>query len=1013
MTEKKTKTGFGKKVLIIGLEATALVLSIGVLGAAGLMWRLSQGPLDMGFARHYVEEALSDPANNYTVSIGDIVLTWQDLSHPFVLEMENIKLNRNGEDFVGVERASLGLSAPLLMLGQIVPVHLIVDRPSLHLVRDAEGDIDFEFASDPSSSAAEDDDAPTEIEAILKTLANPAGSDKSSPLRNLRRFQIRDARLVTEDHMLGTTWFFRRLNILFMRTDEGLALDASLALPGSTKDAPTIGLKALYKAEGFGFKSQLILRDLDARIIASKIPDLAFLKDHETKINGVLALDMDSSFMLTGGKGTLDLQMQGITFGAATDFKVEDEAHFKIPVTLSVPTMSFDDLARLWPVPKEESTLHKWLTQRLTVGRIENANATLEVQVDRLDKIWAIALINPQANFDIADMTVTYSPTLLPATGATGRGTFKDDTLDIDITGATVGEMTVTQGKVVIDKVSSSDVGTASIGLDLHGPLSSMFAYIARDPIGMTGEDLGLHTDKAKGDMDLHVDVSFPTSKDLRKEEVNVSAKGTLNNVYLPDVVKTLDLTDGPLTLTVGDGQVKLAGEGKLDARPLKLDWQQYLDSTGREYSSRIKAQIVADPELRTALGINIADWVEGSVPVDVTYTHYSDERSEASVTGDATNAKLKISQFAYEKPVGATASFSTTAILTNGVLQQLKDLTVKASDLNINKGQVNFDVVKGESVFKSASFPAFVQGETNADINLNMTGPNNLKITIKGPFLDARPFIGKNKKGKKEPYNGPAVIADINARRLRTQDSHLIENAVVSFDMNKTGIMDRLQVEGTADKGAISLRLLPDGKGKLFLRLEADNAGAALRAFDIYENVQGGRILLLAQSKSAQEKYVLAGSAQLSDFRVTGAPVLAKLISIISPTGIPELLNGQGLSFTRLEADFSWHMRPQGDLYVITSGRTSGNALGLTFAGGIDKQKDLTNLKGDVVPMSQINNLLGDVPVLGNILIGSQGGALFAATYKITGPTDNPKVSVNPLSVLAPGIIRRILFQN
>jgi len=62
------------------------------------------------------------------------------------------------------------------------------------------------------------------------------------------------------------------------------------------------------------------------------------------------------------------------------------------------------------------------------------------------------------------------------------------------------------------------------------------------------------------------------------------------------------------------------------------------------------------------------------------------------------------------------------------------------------------------------------------------------------------------------------------------------------------------------------------------------------------------------------------------------------------------------------------------------------------------------------VVPIYTLNSLLGNIPVLGSILVGPKGGGVFAATYTATGSLDNPNVSVNPLSALAPGILRRLL---
>ncbi len=144
---------------------------------------------------------------------------------------------------------------------------------------------------------------------------------------------------------------------------------------------------------------------------------------------------------------------------------------------------------------------------------------------------------------------------------------------------------------------------------------------------------------------------------------------------------------------------------------------------------------------------------------------------------------------------------------------------------------------------------------------------------------------------------------------------------------------------------------------------MQAADAGATLQAFNIYDNVVGGTLDLSAQAKDAQHPHDLSGHAHMDDFRVIKAPALATLVSVISPMGLPQLLSSQGIHFTKLESDVLWAMRRKGDVYVVTNGRTSGNSLGLTFAGNIDKQKDEIDITGDVVPVSEVNGLINHIP--------------------------------------------------
>ena len=92
---------------------------------------------------------------------------------------------------------------------------------------------------------------------------------------------------------------------------------------------------------------------------------------------------------------------------------------------------------------------------------------------------------------------------------------------------------------------------------------------------------------------------------------------------------------------------------------------------------------------------------------------------------------------------------------------------------------------------------------------------------------------------------------------------------------------------------------------------------------------------------------------------------------------------------------------------------RTAGGALGLNVEGELDFATNRMNLRGTVVPFSFFNAVIGVIPIVGDVLTGGKGGGVVAATYQAKGKIDDPEISVNPVSFLAPGILRRIFFQN
>jgi len=60
-------------------------------------------------------------------------------------------------------------------------------------------------------------------------------------------------------------------------------------------------------------------------------------------------------------------------------------------------------------------------------------------------------------------------------------------------------------------------------------------------------------------------------------------------------------------------------------------------------------------------------------------------------------------------------------------------------------------------------------------------------------------------------------------------------------------------------------------------------------------------------------------------------------------------------------------------------------------------------------VPAYGLNSLVSNVPLLGDLLASKKGEGIFGVTYSATGNADQPVISVDPLSALAPGILRRV----
>ena len=195
-----------------------------------------------------------------------------------------------------------------------------------------------------------------------------------------------------------------------------------------------------------------------------------------------------------------------------------------------------------------------------------------------------------------------------------------------------------------------------------------------------------------------------------------------------------------------------------------------------------------------------------------------------------------------------------------------------------------------------------------------------------------------------------------------------------------------------------------PNENNGINLTISGNDAGELLRKGSYYKNGYGGRF---KASISYKNRMKILGSLQIEEFRVKNAPVLAQIISSASIIGLLDNLNGNGLLFTKIEGSFDYK---DGEL-TLNDGVAVGPSLGLTMAGyeRYGKKQNTVNVNGLVSPVYIINGVVKAIPLIGKVLGGEKGEGVFGVSYKVQGNSSKPRVLVNPLSILTPGVFRKI----
>jgi hypothetical protein len=176
-------------------------------------------------------------------------------------------------------------------------------------------------------------------------------------------------------------------------------------------------------------------------------------------------------------------------------------------------------------------------------------------------------------------------------------------------------------------------------------------------------------------------------------------------------------------------------------------------------------------------------------------------------------------------------------------------------------------------------------------------------------------------------------------------------------------------------------------------VRIRSEDAGQAMKAAGVFSSAKGGSLSMTLIPRADVGTY--DGSAAIADIRVQNGSVMVDLLSAISVVGLLDQLRGAGIVFDTTYAQFV--VTPK--TIDVQRGSAIGASMGVSFEGLYHSDTDRLDMRGVVSPIYVLNGL-------GSVLT-RRGEGFFGFAYKLKGPADTAEVSVNPLSILTPGVVR------
>lgn len=528
----------------------------------------------------------------------------------------------------------------------------------------------------------------------------------------------------------------------------------------------------------------------------------------------------------------------------------------------------------------------------------------------------------------------------------------------------------------------------ARIDVKAKGALTDALSVLDEPPFEFMTK-AKLPVDLGTGHAEVVATIETPLRKGVKIQDVAFDVSGHVTSFASDRLVPERSLRSDRLDLRVTNEGLQIGGKGTLQDVPFD---GQFRKNFAPEFKamSQITGSAELSAQAAAKLGVALPDGLLGGQGrAQVTVDLVQGQSPSLALRSDLGGVTMAIPSLGWSKPARSTGQLALD--ITLGTPAAVDRITLDAAGLQAN-GSISLapDGGMNEARFSSVRLGNWL----NASAVLTGQGKGRAPtLAVTGGTVDLRGLPSTGRGGATATGGPIALSLDqlIVAQGLGLtafRGSITPKSGGVAGDF--TGrVNGQIGVQGT---------LTPTTNGTA-VRIASNDAGAVLSAAKIFPNAQGGAMDLRLNPTGAKGTY--DGTLTVGNVRIRNAPAVAELINAISVVGLLDQLNGTGLLFNQAEASFRLGPRA----VQITQGSAIGGSLGVSLTGLYVFDGGRLDLRGVISPVYFLN-------VIGSLFTKNNEG-LFGFNYAIKGTAKAPDVSVNPLSILTPGMFREIFRSN
>jgi hypothetical protein len=1025
-----------RRTTILLLELVAGIV-VGVAILAGLaVWRLSSGPVSLSFLNEHVIEALSPDDGTFRIGIDDTIIVWAGWDRAFDVRATGVRaLNAAGDAVVTVPEVSVRLSLRALLEGTLAPKDLDIFGARLMVARDEAGEFSMGLKGQNSGATGEEDSAAVLEELLAQLTGTPGGN---GPFGYLERVGIVDGVLEVEDAREDAAWTAGIERLSLLRAAPGLTGEGILSVSLDGRDH-FLAMDGAYDAASGGLSLSLAFEEVPAGSLAGRIDGSSPLVGLSAPISGRASIALDGSgildelaFELRGGEGSYgqsevlpdgfsfeSLSMSGSASAGFSELRIEDffidlggptigatasletvEGIRHVTAHAAVRDMPVDGLGAYWPDGLAENT-RSWMLANLSVGTLRETLVSVEGRIDEGTGFEAEIV---KGSMGYENLSVQYIEGLPLVEGVNGRAAFDENSFDLFLDTGRLSKLTLHEGTINLKDLSGDTTG--DFAFRVSGPITDTLWVIDHAPLNYA-KKLNVEPSQVQGEASFDLTLSFPLIQTLLLDDIRIGVEAELSDVSWRKAMLDLDATEGQLHLALDNKAMVVDGRLRLGSTPAELHWKENFPASA-PIATELSLRATVDDAGRAEARMDFAPYLTGPTPIEVDLSSAGRGGAVIDIRGDLTQAVIALDDFGWTKERGVAGSAEARLTVEDGALVDLPALTVVGGGLRVD-GDLDF---AEDSAFAGANFAelSFAENRLSGTVRIVDDGYD---IRLRGESLYASPFFEDEEEetGAKSDQERtlPPLNIDIAVDHVTLGPERNLGRTVAMLQRDSVAwrriVVEAEMIGAIPDaRPMIEVRFVPTAAGQELTVLAAD-AGLALRSFDLFDDMVGGTMAITGKKASTDPDAPLEGKVLIENYHIVNAPALARILTLASLIGMVDTLSGKGIEFDQFNVPFVYDR----GVITIKEGTSRGSEIGLTLKGTIDTNTDTADLDGLVVPAYTINSILAGIPLLGDLLVGEKGGGIFAATYSIEGPLNDPDIGVNPLAALTPGFLRNI----